>query len=74
LLSALKGRRLFNTFGCCRALGALEDEETTADWIRVGTLPQIVAASLSGEHWAIGVCRSLNVWFALDPVKPQGIG
>lgn len=73
LVCALRGRRLFNRFGNCRLLGPSDSGCEVRDWVRVGTLQSVVSESLGGAHWAIGVCRSLNIWFALDGARPQGI-
>lgn len=63
---ALRGRRVFSTFGEWHGDDVDVERVEATDWRSVGRLRDVARDSLAGQPWAIGVCRSLNVWFASD--------
>jgi hypothetical protein len=66
LLSGLRGRRLFGTFGGWRGR-RVESEPVTGDGFRrVGSLMEIANHAARGEQWAIGICRLIGVAVVSD--------
>lgn len=59
-ICALRGRRLLGTFGGWRTVELELEPDGPDDWVRIGTLKQIITAAGAGEEWACGVFRSLN--------------
>lgn len=58
--TALRGRRMFATFGSWHGVDPEEEEQGEKDWKKVGRLTRIIEAAGRGEQWAVGVLRSLR--------------
>ena len=58
---ALRGRRLFLTWGGWRGMDVDREDSSEAGWRRVGSFTEIARKAAGGDVWAIGVMRSLKV-------------
>jgi len=60
LALALRGRRMFATFGAWRNVDLEEEEDEATDWQKVGRVTSIIKAAGQGQAWALGILRSLR--------------
>lgn len=58
---ALRGRRLFGTFGEWRNCRLEDPDSGPADWTRVDRLVNVLAAADQGEPWARGILIALRM-------------
>lgn len=59
-ITAMKGRRLWATFGAWRGLDLDAKAEDPGDWKSIGTLDYVVERANAGEIWAHAVLKSLR--------------
>lgn len=60
-MCALRGRRLFGTFGAWRSVELDVEDDGPSDWRRVGSLTKILSDHLGGQVYAAGVLRALAI-------------
>jgi hypothetical protein len=59
-VTAMKGRRLWSTFGAWRGLDLDAKGKDPGDWKFIGSLDRVVSAANRGELWAVGIVKSLR--------------